>query len=111
VSFSRTSGYEVAAARVGDAIGLDVESVARVAAHPVDGVLLHPAERRALEGLDPDAADRYRAQLWVAKEAELKRRGTGLRSDPRELMMLPIARPGLTLFDLDADVVGALATS
>jgi hypothetical protein len=25
--------------------------------------------------------------------------------------MLPIARPGLTLFDLDADVVGALATS
>ncbi len=111
VSFSRTGRYRVAAARVGAPIGVDIESVAAVARHPVDDVLLHPAERQALRGVDAGEADRFRARLWVAKEAVLKRSGTGLRADLRDLRIELDVRPGLTVFDLDADVVGALATS
>ncbi|GAA2172004.1 hypothetical protein GCM10009846_08220 [Agrococcus versicolor] len=59
------------------ALGVDVESADAV----VDAaVVLHPDER----GVDP-------AWAWVAKEAIVKRLGTGLRTDPASLRLADFA--------------------
>jgi phosphopantetheinyl transferase len=125
VSFSRTSGHAVAAALRGEAVGVDIESVARISSHPLDSVLLHPAERDQRDRLIPDDRARYLARLWVAKEALVKAVGIGLRVDltqirvdvagnsghlrswPSELGL--VVSPQLTLFEVDDDTIGALA--
>jgi phosphopantetheinyl transferase len=126
VSFSRTAGYSVAGASLRGPIGVDIESVAKVSRHPVDAVLQHPDERTALSLLSGAEAARYRACLWVAKEAVVKSTGDGLRIDltrilirfdesraavaawPAELELT--SAPSLTLFTVSEDVVGALVT-
>jgi 4'-phosphopantetheinyl transferase len=85
VSYAASGGYAIAAARAGDALGVDIESIAAVSAHQVDNVLLHPAERKALLGLTGAERDRHRARLWVAKEAVAKLTGAGLRMDVRDI--------------------------
>lgn len=125
VSFSAAAGYAVAAACARSAIGVDIESVARISAHHVDDVLLHPEERRVFEDLEPDRARRYLASLWVSKEAVVKSTGVGLRVDltgilirldgniarleswPEELALASGCR--ISLFTVTDDVVGALA--
>jgi 4'-phosphopantetheinyl transferase len=125
ISFSRTSGFETAVAQSGGSVGIDIERVSRIALHSVDDVLLHPEERSALDRLGNAAAARYRALLWVAKEAVLKSTGSGLRVDLRDIQLsidgqtgtpeswppdLPLAEVHVTFFDVSADVVGALAS-
>jgi phosphopantetheinyl transferase (holo-ACP synthase) len=83
-------------------IGVDIESISRVRAAPVESVLLHSAERADLAdsygiALDDNrhtldsttdrqlrstARDRRLTQLWTAKEAVLKLAGVGLDVDP-----------------------------
>jgi phosphopantetheinyl transferase len=124
VSFSRTAGFEVAVARAGGSVGIDVESVSRISSHSVDDVLLHPEERKQMHRLANDAAVRYRARLWVAKEATLKSTGDGLRTDIREIHVeidgqrgfleswpsaLALRELRVTFFDVSADVAGAVA--
>ena len=126
VSSSRTGNYAAAAAHGSAPIGVDIESVSRIWAHPVDDVLLHPIERRAIARLRPEAARRRLAQLWVAKEAILKSTGDGLTRDLTQLLVTVHGRkatvqswpdtlalaapPQVGLFDVGSDVVGALAT-
>lgn len=57
-----------------DAVGIDLECVARVAAAPLD--VFTPAELARLRD------DRDRTAAWAAKEAVLKHDGRGLRVDP-----------------------------
>jgi 4'-phosphopantetheinyl transferase len=125
VSFSRAAGLAVAAARLGPAIGVDIESITAVSAHPMQEVLLHPTERREFERRAAPAGARYLASLWVCKEAVLKATGDGLRVEPSLIAvrlhgetakveswpdtLRLAAQPRLTLFDLSLDVVGALA--
>ena len=127
VSFSSAGSFAVAAAHAAGQIGVDIDSYSAVSAHRVDDVLLHPEERVAMSGLEQDAARRYLGRLWVVKEAVVKATGDGMRIDLRELMVTfdgstgdlrlwPSAMnlaegPQLTLFDLSADVTGALAVA
>jgi 4'-phosphopantetheinyl transferase len=125
VSFSRSSGFAAAAAVGRGKLGVDIESIAGIARHSVEEVLLHPGERDDLIGLL--AADRPRAlaRLWVAKEAVLKATGEGLRREPRDIR-LRLVTGGATVvgwpptgtrldtatirfFDINDDVVGAIA--
>jgi 4'-phosphopantetheinyl transferase len=125
VSFSRAAGLAVAAARLGPAIGVDIESIAAVTSHPVQDVLLHPTEHREFARLAASASARYLARLWVCKEAVLKATGDGLRIEPSliavrldgktaqveswpDTVRLP-GQPRLSMFELGTDVVGALA--
>jgi len=124
VSLARSSGVEAAVACLTGPVGVDIESRAAVALHPVAATLLHPAEADELDALGQTEADALLASLWVAKEALLKATGRGLRVDPRGIR-LGIARdavtverwpaelalatsPRVTLFDVTDDIVGAL---
>ncbi|WP_439691762.1 4'-phosphopantetheinyl transferase family protein [Curtobacterium sp. SP.BCo] len=81
VSLARTTGVVALAVGPGE-LGVDVEGVARVAAHPLDAF----TERE----LDRAAGDPRRiAALWAAKEAVLKRDGRALRVDPRSVEVDP----------------------
>lgn len=66
----------VAAAR--GPVGVDVEEIDAVAAHPVADVLLSPGERAAGHPLDAESLTR----TWVRKEALLKATGHGLHVPP-----------------------------
>jgi phosphopantetheinyl transferase len=116
VSFSRTTGFAIAAATSESQVGIDVESIARIERHSVADVLLHHGELAT--------STREVARLWVAKEALLKATGDGLNLDLREIELevsgshaivktWPAGRPTpdstITLFQLSDDVVGALA--
>jgi len=125
VSFSRAAGFEIAAARAGSGLGIDIESVEQLSLHPVDDVLLHPRERTVFGGLDESERRRYVAHLWVAKEAHLKVSGRGLRADLDDVevrirgsraVVRSRARNGrhdpqsrVTFFELSSGVVGAIA--
>lgn len=71
VSLSRTTGALVTAVSTSGPVGIDVESVAEVAARWVPDVVLAAGERA-------DTPEEQ-AALWCRKEAVLKARGTGLR--------------------------------
>ena len=125
VSFSRSVGFEAAAATRREAIGIDIESIGNVSQHRVADVVLHSAERGTVDGLPHDEAARRLAHHWMAKEAILKLTGDGLRVPPSELQLRIIGdrvilvswphgidldvAPSVTLFTVSHDVVGALA--
>ena len=101
VSLSRVGSLVAVAVTDVAAVGLDIESVAAVAAHPVDGV--------------------SSAREWCGKEAVLKACGVGLRVSPElltfsgdvlelwpESLGLEEA-PGVAWFALSEGVVGAVA--
>nr|WP_052232186.1 4'-phosphopantetheinyl transferase superfamily protein [Methylobacterium sp. ZNC0032] len=64
-------------------IGVDVEAVDPGAVAPLD--LLHPDERRFLEGAAPAARAPAFASLWAAKEAYVKALGTGFARPPESV--------------------------
>ena len=80
VAHTRTR-IHVAAAR--GPVGVDVEEVDAVAAHPVADVLLSPAERAAGHPLDAESLTR----TWVRKEALLKATGHGLHVPPAAITL------------------------
>lgn len=61
-------------------VGVDVERVALASEQPL--AVLHPGERRWLEGLPAPARPLAFARLWSAKEAYVKALGTGFARGP-----------------------------
>ncbi|MFP7761343.1 4'-phosphopantetheinyl transferase family protein [Marisediminicola sp. LYQ134] len=95
VSMSRAAGVLAVAVLTGTALtdgetsddvslglGVDIESVADVARHDVDAVLVHPLEVAEVGPRRTEGGRIARARLWVAKEAALKAAGIGLRTEP-----------------------------
>ncbi|PZR52658.1 hypothetical protein DNL40_11150 [Xylanimonas oleitrophica] len=109
VSLAHTATWLVVAASDGGPVGVDVEQVAAVAAHPVADVLLSPDERAA--GHLEDAAALTRT--WVRKEALLKATGHGLAVPPSSVTLrAPGGDPGLLVWDVpDAAVPRPVAWS
>ncbi|MEU7282390.1 4'-phosphopantetheinyl transferase superfamily protein [Streptomyces sp. NPDC045431] len=64
-------------------VGVDVE---RIPAHVLPGAL-HPAEEAELALLPAAERPAAFARAWTRKEAVLKARGTGLRTDPTTLLV------------------------
>lgn len=81
VSLARADELLVVAASLGSPVGVDIESVRRVSASAFDDVAFGPGELAELRA--SASPDLLRTRLWTAKEALLKARGTGLRTDPR----------------------------
>jgi hypothetical protein len=111
VSFSRSRGWLATAwldgASVADGwrIGVDIEEQGSSAfATPDDlgAVGYSTAEAAAIARLSASDQPVARARLWSVKEALVKARGTGFRSDPAEVSLAPSAErtegtdPGLT---------------
>lgn len=91
VSVSTAPGLVAAAVCDTGPVGVDVESVAAVAAAPVADVLLHPRE-------PSPAHPRALARTWVRKEALLKATGHGLVVAPSALVLsAPDEPPALLL--------------
>jgi 4'-phosphopantetheinyl transferase len=119
---------ELTAVATSDAtpIGIDIESIARIARHPVADALLHASEAAELVSLDPVVRDRRLAELWTAKEAILKATGRGLTVDPRLLALRGTAdeielvewpsgigittTPVIRTFMIDDDILGTVVT-
>jgi 4'-phosphopantetheinyl transferase len=126
ISRSRCGDWEAVAVARSGLVGVDIESIGRVGAHPVEDVLLHPAEARALAEVAGADRDRRLAELWVAKEALLKATGHGLSIDLRAIRLEnvengagslepaeapdAVGRAVLDAFVVDDDVIGAVAT-
>lgn len=118
-SLSRSGQFAAVAVARMAAVGVDIERFP--ARHSLDGVLAAigtAAERKALAGLAGEPWQQAVLGLWAAKEAVLKARGTGLRSDPALVDTLqspvpdPCGRPlawRLLRLVLPAGLVGAIA--
>lgn len=92
VSLTRSGPVVAVALCTTGPVGVDVESTEAVAAAPLAGVALAPAElarRAGTAGADGTAL----AHLWVRKEAALKALGTGLLVDPADLDLGGAGRP------------------
>jgi len=81
VSLSRAGGLVAVAVSLAGAVGVDIETVARVSASGFDDVAFTDRELAAIRAAENP--DELRARFWTTKEAVLKARGTGLRTDPR----------------------------
>ena len=90
----------------GVAIGVDLEHSAGVMFPGFDDVALTPAERQLLAALAPDQATLWRTAAWARKEALLKARGTGLRTEPASVEAYAEHRDGTVLVDLDTVALG-----
>ena len=106
VSLSRAGDVVAVVATTRGPVGVDIESLERVAVAGFDDVAFSARERESVRSAaDPTLR---RAQLWTAKEAVLKARGTGLRVDPREVDAITPPR-GIRLEGVDAPA-GYVAT-
>jgi 4'-phosphopantetheinyl transferase len=90
VSVSR-SGPWIAVATAELAVGVDVESVAAVAAAPLADVALSAAERERHSLLPTGERAADLARTWARKEAVLKALGTGLDLDPSSFTLTCLA--------------------
>lgn len=86
--------YLIAATRAELAIGTDLEVCHRHAACHSDmqTSFCHPQEITLLKSLPPSQKNHAAQSIWSVKEALLKARGTGLRSDPCAIR-LPVPFP------------------
>lgn len=126
LSLSRAGTAVVVAVSLVGPIGVDIESVGKVARAGYDDVAFNAAERSALHSLPVAEQDRARATHWTAKEAVLKLSGEGLRVDPREVTVgfgaggasvllgwptatLDLTRVHLANFDAGPGLVGTVA--
>ena len=106
VSLSRAGGLVAVVATTLGPVGIDVETLEAVASAGFDDVAFGARELEAVRSAaDPTLR---RAQLWTAKEAVLKARGTGLRVDPREVDAITPPR-GIRVEGVDAPA-GYVAT-
>ena len=107
-SLSRAGDLIAVVATTVGPVGIDIESLERVAAAGFDDVAFSATERESLRSLpDPTPG---RARLWTAKEAVLKARGTGLRVDPREVdVENPAHGIHVESIDVPAGYAGSLA--
>lgn len=103
VSNSRCGDVNAVALTASGFVGVDVESVSRIAAADIDAVAFHPEERRALERLNPKEVALHRTILWAAKEAILKGVGTGLMTSP-EGLHIDMTTSGLKLISWPIDL-------
>jgi len=108
VSLSRAGDLVAVVATTLGPVGIDIESLERVAVAGFDDVAFCAGERESVRvSADPTLR---RARLWTAKEAVLKARGTGLRVDPREV---DVENPGdgirLESVDVPAGYVATIA--
>ncbi|HEY4270041.1 MAG TPA: 4'-phosphopantetheinyl transferase superfamily protein [Galbitalea sp.] len=117
ISIAHSHGIDAIAVNPTGPIGVDLESISRVARASIAASLLHPAEH------PPTPRDVTR--LWSAKEAVLKLLGIGLRLDPRALHidfgvdsahlvswpdgLFVGARPRIRTFAVTDDLVAAVA--
>lgn len=101
VSLSRTGDHLVTALSTAGPIGVDLEVIAAVASRWSPDVILAPGERAAT----PD----QRAWIWVAKEAVLKRRGTGLATPMPEVHLA--GESGLRAIPAPPGLIAAMADS
>lgn len=85
VSLSRCEDLTAVALTTTGRVGVDIESIARVASIDIDAVAFHPREQLILDHGDPAEASLRRTILWTAKEAILKASGTGLAVAPELL--------------------------
>ena len=85
VSLSRTEGIEAVAIASSGRVGVDVESIERLAIADIDHVAFHSREQSALRLLHVNDQALHRTLLWTAKESILKAAGTGLAIDPERL--------------------------
>jgi 4'-phosphopantetheinyl transferase len=120
LSLSRADDLVAVLASLHGPVGIDIESLERIAVAGFDDVAFTPAERAAIAtARDPGA---YRAMLWTSKEALLKATGRGLTADPlllhvggsREVLDWPesAGRPGtptLEALAVPAGFVGTMA--
>ena len=87
-SLAHSGGLALVAVALGREVGVDVEleralpDVLRLASR-----VAAAHEQEALRLLDERAQARAFFELWVAKEAVLKARGTGLHADPRQVLL------------------------
>ena len=98
VSLARSGPHLVTAVSTGGAIGVDVESVAEVAARWQPGMVLAPGES-ASDGLE-------QARVWARKEAVLKAYGVGL---DRPMSSLSLDAESWADVDAPAGYVAAVA--
>ena len=99
LSLSRAGGHLVTAASLEGPVGVDIEVVVDLAADWPGEVVLAEGEH-AGTALD-------RARLWVAKEAVLKRRGTGLATSMSAVRLAD--EHGVSSIRTPPGLVGALA--
>lgn len=110
LSLSRSGGWALLAAGnatgPGVGLGVDIEHVSGVQFPGFDAVALSPDERRFLAASPPEDAIRWRAAAWARKEALLKARGTGLRTDPTSVEAFTGPPAGTVLVDLETTELG-----
>lgn len=85
ISISRTPHWLAVAVTDGENpaqhVGVDIETVKRVARHDVHSVAYSPTETSIIASLDAHERAPAATQLWTAKEAVTKALGVGLRAD------------------------------
>jgi phosphopantetheinyl transferase len=100
VSFSRSRGWlatawlDAASVADGWRIGVDIEelgSSAFATADDLGAVGYSGEESAAIAALPASDHPLARARLWSVKEALVKARGTGFRTDPAEVSLIPSA--------------------
>jgi 4'-phosphopantetheinyl transferase len=91
VSMAHADGI-VVAARAASPVGVDLEPAGRLDV-TVEAVILSDGERAALAAMPPTDRPKAMTRTWVRKEAVLKAAGTGLLSEPRDLVLGPGSGP------------------
>jgi phosphopantetheinyl transferase len=91
VSLSHNAELCLAAvAAPGQAVGVDLEDLARVRRLELVAESFAPEERSWLEGLDGAARTERVIRLWCAKEAAAKCLGTGLQGQPEAFVVVSV---------------------
>ena len=110
-SLAHSGGLALVAVAAGQEVGVDVE-----AERPLPDVLrlarrvAAPHEHDALAACDADEQRRAFFRLWVAKEAVLKARGTGLHADARQVLLSSLSEGTVGLRSAGAPGVWTLRT-
>ena len=89
VSQSSSGDLVVVAVCLDVPVGVDIETVSATGFPGFDDVALTGDERAALAATSAVDRSRLRALWWTRKEAVLKARGVGLRTDPRSVSVHP----------------------
>lgn len=95
LAFSTASRGRCGVVAAGDAAAIGIDLEPRSAARDVleaRAAIFSAGEESALERSAPEERERLALRAWCLKEAQLKARGTGLRTDPRRIAGVEPAR-------------------